>query len=131
MTKPLIERLRDFGGFRNEMEICDEAADEIERLTAERDALKAALEELRNERRKRLFRSPVKQDLQSEIDAPEDEPVAWSPNYTYPGARRYWADGVPQPEDVEYWRKENIDILYAYLHPVHDDTALLRQCLEG
>ena len=36
--KQLIERLRSFGGFKNEMEICDEAATELEHITADRDS---------------------------------------------------------------------------------------------
>lgn len=36
--KDLISRLRSFGGFKNEMQICDEAANAIESLVKECDS---------------------------------------------------------------------------------------------
>lgn len=51
--------------------------------------------------------------------APSGEPVAWSPNLTYPDyeEQRVWANGKPRPEDVSYWTRQGISISYAYTAP--------------
>ena len=47
------------------------------------------------------------------------EPVAWSPDLTYPGysQTRVWANGAPHQKDIDYWRKEGFGITLAYTAP--------------
>ena len=47
------------------------------------------------------------------------EPVAWSPDLTYPGysQTRVWANGAPHQKDIDYWRKEGYGITLAYTAP--------------
>ena len=97
----LIERLRDDNvlTFGPGWHLRKEAADEIERLTAENEKLKA--------------------------DAPEAEPVAWIRRDSGINHMTSSASIAARTDEGEWIP------LYLYLHPPHDDTALLRQCLEA
>lgn len=71
--------------------------------------------------------------------AEQAEPVAWSPRYSYFGyeTQRAWCNGVPRPQDVDYYSRLAGGIDYAYATPpdtaamLAEKDALLRQALEA
>lgn len=66
-------------------------------------------------------------------------PVAWSPRYSYFGyeTQRAWCNGMPRPQDVDYYSRLAGGIDYAYTTPpdtaalLAEKDALLRQALEA
>lgn len=50
----------------------------------------------------------------------EQQPVAWTPTLTYPHYEdtRFWVNGKPRQEDIDYWSQHGAGITYAYAAPV-------------